>query len=196
MGDIDLHLFSEGNHLQIYEKFGAHLRKIGGVDGRLLCGLGAECAAGQRGRRLQWMGSAGPIRCVIWSAAGCGNYSCPVWAKARTTSFKSERRVARLLLKSDPFAFFNQHGVRTSSLVYNLDRYQWNDSAWMEARPSPIVADQSAQHLRGSSRFMAAEARGKQSFAQLPRTGGHAAALRDRDGLHPHRTDAGCRASV
>src|SRR6267143_1891423 len=33
MGEIDLHLFSEGNHLQIYEKFGAHLRTIGGVEG-------------------------------------------------------------------------------------------------------------------------------------------------------------------
>ena len=41
-----------------------------------------------------------------------------------------------LLLKSDPFAFFNQHGVRTSSLVYNLERYQWNDTEWMEARPN------------------------------------------------------------
>ncbi len=33
MGEVDLHLFSEGNHLQIYEKFGAHLRTIGGVEG-------------------------------------------------------------------------------------------------------------------------------------------------------------------
>src|SRR3984893_11695036 len=33
MGEIDLHLFSEGNHLQIYEKFGAHLRKVGDVEG-------------------------------------------------------------------------------------------------------------------------------------------------------------------
>ena len=33
MGEIDLHLFSEGNHLQIYEKFGAHLRTVGGVEG-------------------------------------------------------------------------------------------------------------------------------------------------------------------
>ncbi|MBA3273034.1 MAG: 1,4-alpha-glucan branching enzyme, partial [Chthoniobacterales bacterium] len=33
MGEVDLHLFSEGNHHQIYERFGAHLRNIGGVDG-------------------------------------------------------------------------------------------------------------------------------------------------------------------
>src|SRR5207249_315646 len=29
MGDVDLHLFAEGQHWKIYEKFGAHLRTIG-----------------------------------------------------------------------------------------------------------------------------------------------------------------------
>src|SRR6185312_3760297 len=33
MGEVDLHLFSEGQHWQIYEKFGAHLRVIGGEAG-------------------------------------------------------------------------------------------------------------------------------------------------------------------
>src|ERR1700756_2722148 len=28
MGEVDLHLFAEGQHWQLYEKFGAHLRKI------------------------------------------------------------------------------------------------------------------------------------------------------------------------
>src|SRR5205823_2254650 len=36
--------------------------------------------------------------------------------------------------KSDPFAFFNQHGKSTASLVYDLERYTWNDGAWMESR--------------------------------------------------------------
>ena len=33
MGDVDLHLVAEGNHAQIYEKFGAHLRTAGGITG-------------------------------------------------------------------------------------------------------------------------------------------------------------------
>ena len=33
MGDVDLHLFSEGQHWKIYEKFGAHLRTIGDATG-------------------------------------------------------------------------------------------------------------------------------------------------------------------
>ena len=33
MGEVDLHLFAEGNHHQLYEKFGAQLRTIGDVEG-------------------------------------------------------------------------------------------------------------------------------------------------------------------
>ena len=33
MGEVDLHLFAEGNHQRLYEKFGAHLREIGGERG-------------------------------------------------------------------------------------------------------------------------------------------------------------------
>ena len=33
MGDVDLHLFSEGQHWNIYEKFGAHLRTLGDATG-------------------------------------------------------------------------------------------------------------------------------------------------------------------
>jgi 1,4-alpha-glucan branching enzyme len=40
-----------------------------------------------------------------------------------------------LLLKSDPFGFFSQHGKQTSSMVFDLDRYQWNDEQWMSERP-------------------------------------------------------------
>ncbi len=33
LGEVDLHLFAEGQHWQIYEKFGAHLRTMGDTAG-------------------------------------------------------------------------------------------------------------------------------------------------------------------
>src|SRR5256885_16911796 len=33
IGEVDLHLFAEGNHHQLYEHFGAQLRKIGDTEG-------------------------------------------------------------------------------------------------------------------------------------------------------------------
>jgi 1,4-alpha-glucan branching enzyme len=33
MGEVDLHLFAEGNHLRLYDYFGAHPRTIAGDEG-------------------------------------------------------------------------------------------------------------------------------------------------------------------
>ena len=36
--------------------------------------------------------------------------------------------------KSDPFAFFSQHGTSTASITHDLSNYEWNDSDWLETR--------------------------------------------------------------
>ncbi|MDB6154957.1 MAG: glgB, partial [Chthoniobacteraceae bacterium] len=48
--------------------------------------------------------------------------------------FEVKQAHGELVLKSDPFAFFGQHGKATASLVFDLHRYAWSDQDWMEAR--------------------------------------------------------------
>ncbi|HEY2614268.1 MAG TPA: 1,4-alpha-glucan branching protein GlgB [Chthoniobacterales bacterium] len=133
MGEIDLHLFSEGNHLQIYEKFGAHLRTIGGIDG-VYFAVWAPNA--QRvsvvGDFNGWDGRTNPMRRLLGS--GVWELFLPEVREGSHYKFEIRTPSGALLLKSDPFAFFNQHGVQTSSLVYNLERYRWSDHDWMEGR--------------------------------------------------------------
>src|ERR1700681_4236669 len=138
MGEIDLHLFSEGNHLQIYEKFGAHLRTIGGVEG-VYFAVWAPNAQRVRvvGDFNGWAARTNPMRRLLGS--GVWELFLPDVGEGVHYKFEIRTAAGALLLKSDPFALFNQHGVQTSSLVYNLDRYQWNDSEWMEARPARRV---------------------------------------------------------
>jgi 1,4-alpha-glucan branching enzyme len=38
------------------------------------------------------------------------------------------------LEKSDPYAFYAEHPPKTASIVYDLDRYQWQDNAWLQQR--------------------------------------------------------------
>ena len=38
------------------------------------------------------------------------------------------------MLKTDPFAFFAQHGTEIGCMVYDITRYGWNDADWMEQR--------------------------------------------------------------
>ncbi|MGZ4985740.1 MAG: 1,4-alpha-glucan branching enzyme, partial [Chthoniobacterales bacterium] len=133
MGEIDLHLFSEGNHHQLYEKFGAHMRRIADVDG-VYFAVWAPNA--QRvsvvGDFNGWDGRVHPMRRLL----GSGVWEIFIPEVGEETHYKFEIRThfGHLLLKSDPFAFFNQWGKDTSSLVYNLERYQWSDAEWMEAR--------------------------------------------------------------
>ena len=133
MGEIDLHLFAEGQHWQIYEKFGAHLRTIGG-DAGVYFAVWAPNA--QRvsvvGDFNGWDGRVNPMRRLLGS--GVWELFLPGVKEGVHYKFEIRTPSGALLLKSDPYAFFNQHGTSTSSLVYNLERYTWSDQEWMESR--------------------------------------------------------------
>jgi 1,4-alpha-glucan branching enzyme len=133
MGEVDLHLFAEGQHWKIYEEFGAHLRAIGGEAG-VYFAVWAPNA--QRvsivGDFNGWDGRVNPMRKLVGS--GVWELFLPGVKEGAHYKFEIRTQTGALLLKSDPFAFFNQHGISTSSLIYNLERYKWSDAQWMEAR--------------------------------------------------------------
>ena len=107
MGEIDLHLFSEGQHWQLYDKFGAHLRKIGDTSG-VYFAVWAPNA--QRvsvvGDFNGWDGRVNPMR----KHPGVGVWELFLPNVGENAHYKYEIRTqtGALLLKSDPFAFFNQ----------------------------------------------------------------------------------------
>jgi len=133
MGDVDLHLFSEGQHWKIYEKFGAHLRTLGDATG-VYFAVWAPNA--QRvsvvGDFNDWNGRVNPMRKLL--SAGVWELFLPGIEQGAHYKFEIRTQTGSVLLKSDPFAFFNQHGKSTASLVYDLERYTWSDAEWMEAR--------------------------------------------------------------
>jgi len=133
LGEVDLHLFAEGQHWQIYEKFGAHLRTMGDTAG---VHFAVWAPNAQRvsvvGDFNDWDGRVNPMRKLIGS--GVWELFLPGVKEGAHYKFEIRTHSGALLLKSDPFAFFNQHGKSTSSLVYNLERYTWSDPEWMEAR--------------------------------------------------------------
>ena len=133
MGDVDRHLFSEGQHWKIYEKFGAHLRTIGDATG-VYFAVWAPNA--QRvsvvGDFNDWDGRVNPMRRLL--SAGVWELFFPGIKQGAHYKFEILTQTGAVLLKSDPFAFFNQHGKSTASLVYDLERYTWTDAHWMEER--------------------------------------------------------------
>jgi 1,4-alpha-glucan branching enzyme len=133
MGEVDLHLFAEGQHWKIYEKFGAQVRSIGDATG-VYFAVWAPNA--QRvsvvGDFNNWDGRVNPMRKLI--EGGVWELFLPGIRQGAHYKFEIRTQSGAVLLKSDPFAFFNQPGKSTASLVYDLERYTWNDAEWMEAR--------------------------------------------------------------
>src|SRR5438874_1786125 len=172
MGEVDLHLFSAGNHLQLYEKFGAHLRQIGGDEG-VYFAVWAPNA--QRvsvvGDFNGWDGRVNPMRRLLGS--GVWELFLPGVGEGAHYKFEIRTPGGALLLKADPFGLFSQHGQQTSSLVYNLERYRWSDGEWMEARPAQKLHTSAISiyevHL-GSWRRKAEEGNRSLSYLELSET--------------------------
>ena len=133
LGQLDLHLFAEGQHWQLYDKLGAHLTEIDGVRGT---SFHVWAPNAQRvsvvGDFNEWDGRRHTMRKLL----GCGVWEIFLPGVVEGAHYKFEIRTCHggIVLKSDPFAFFGQHGTSTASLVFDLHRYRWSDGEWMEAR--------------------------------------------------------------
>jgi 1,4-alpha-glucan branching enzyme len=134
MGEIDLHLFAEGNNQKLYDKFGAHLREIGGERGAYFAVWAPNAArVSVVGDFNFWDGRVHSMRML--RPSGVWEIFVPGVKEGAHYKYEIKTQSGALLLKSDPFGFFSQHGVQTSSMVYDLDRYQWSDQQWMTERP-------------------------------------------------------------
>ena len=133
LGDLDLHLFAEGNHHRLYDEMGAQVRKLGDVQGTSF----AVWAPNARrvsivGDWNHFDGRVHPMRRLL----GSGVWEIFLPGIGAGTHYKFEILDARgrVRLKSDPHAFFGQHGNLTASIVYDLGRYEWHDDEWLATR--------------------------------------------------------------
>lgn len=133
LGDQDMHYFREGRHWRLFDVLGAHARTIHGVKGTLFAVWAPNA---QRisviGDFNAWDGRVHPMRCRIES--GIWELFIPGVGLNAHYKFELVGENGALFAKSDPFAFFSQHGPQTASLTWDYERYGWNDDAWMSHR--------------------------------------------------------------
>jgi len=133
MGEIDLHLFAEGNHKRLYDKFGAHPREIAGERGVYFAVWAPNAArVSVVGDFNFWDGRVHSMRKLMPS--GVWEIFIPGVPEGAHYKYEIKTQRGELVLKSDPFGFFSQHGKQTSSLVFDLERYEWSDEQWMADR--------------------------------------------------------------
>jgi 1,4-alpha-glucan branching enzyme len=136
LSDYDLHLSGEGTHYEQYEKFGAHIREIDGVRG-VHFALWAPNA-----QRVSVVGDFdswdGRVHCMrSRGATGIWEMFMPGLDQGRIYKYEILSRTNdHLGLKSDPYGFSAEMRPNTASVVWDIDRYQWQDSEWIHQRAS------------------------------------------------------------
>jgi 1,4-alpha-glucan branching enzyme len=133
LSDYDLHLHAEGTLYESYETLGAHLVEVEGVRGVRFAvwAPNAENVA-LAGDFNQWDTRRHPMR---RRNSGVWEIFMPGLGEGATYKYNVRSRFnAYQQLKADPYAFYCETPPKSASVVADLDRYQWQDSAWMEAR--------------------------------------------------------------
>ena len=132
ISDFDLHLLTEGRHLDSYERLGAQLRTVDGVAG-VNFAVWAPNASGVSviGDFNGWDGRRHPMRKHIPS--GFWELFVPELEEGATYKYQINHH-GHIEQKADPYGFAAELPPRTGSVVTDLSRHQWNDDAWMNSR--------------------------------------------------------------
>ena len=129
----DLYLFGEGRHYKIYEKLGCHLMNHQGVDGALFAVWGPSAKrVSVVGDFNHWDGRRHPMR--MRGASGVWELFIPDLKEGDLYKFEIKTQLGHLYLKTDPYAFYCQRRPETSSIIANINKFQWEDQEWLIKR--------------------------------------------------------------
>jgi 1,4-alpha-glucan branching enzyme len=133
LGDVDLYLFGEGNHRRLWKHFGAHRRRMDGVDGvafavwapnaRRVSVLGDFCRWDGRLFVMRGLGSSGVFELFI-----------PDLEEGALYKYEILTQEGMLRVKTDPLARSMEQPPGTASRVVSDGEYLWGDEGWMTAR--------------------------------------------------------------
>ena len=140
MGEIDRHLFAEGNHHHIWRKMGAHLTEINKKQGVMFC-LWAPHAKSVSviGDLNSWDGRHHPMQKRL---GGIWELFIPGLSEGDLYKYEIRTEKGHCYEKADPYGF--QHEVRPakSSVISKIDSFQWSDQSWISNRDNRDPLDQ------------------------------------------------------
>ncbi|HYC04539.1 MAG TPA: 1,4-alpha-glucan branching protein GlgB, partial [Azospirillaceae bacterium] len=134
LGEMDQYLLAEGRHWRSYEKMGAHVDTIDGVQGvRFAVWAPNARRVSVVGDFNNWDGRIHVMRLRL----GAGIWELFVPGIGEGAHYKYEivgPHGGLLPLKADPYGFRAEMRPHTASIVARYDKHRWQDDAWMAGR--------------------------------------------------------------
>ncbi len=132
MGEVDRHLFAEGNHHHIWKRMGSHLCEREGVNGVMFC-LWAPNARSVSviGELNSWDGRHHPMQKRL---GGIWELFIPELKEKSLYKYEIRTQEGHCYQKADPYGFEQEVRPAKSSIISKLDCYKWNDEKWVENR--------------------------------------------------------------
>ena len=132
LGDIDLHLFGEGRHEEIYKKLGAHVTKVGRTKGVSFAVWAPHAnSVSVVGDFNGWDGSRHQMSRL--GQSGVWELFIPKLAEGSLYKFEIRAPNTPPFFKADPYGQFTEVPPDTSSIVYT-SRYKFSDAKWIKSR--------------------------------------------------------------
>jgi 1,4-alpha-glucan branching enzyme len=134
LGDVDVHLFSEGTHRRLWQALGAHPHHADGVSGtRFAVWAPTARRVSVVGDFCGWDGRLLPMRAL--GASGIFELFVPGVEPGALYKYEIATQGGDLRLKSDPLAFAMEPPPGSASRVV-ASSYAWADADWLAARAS------------------------------------------------------------
>ncbi len=141
LGELDLHLLSEGSHQKPYQKLGAHCCVHQGVEGTAFSVWAPNASqVAVVGDFNHWDGRQHPMRNVAFS--GFWNLFIPAITPGNLYKFELKDTEGNLLpIKADPYSAQAQYRPDTASIITPKSQYQWQDQEWLAHRQKRNTRD-------------------------------------------------------
>jgi len=132
LSDLDLHLFGEGQHYEIFNKLGAHVVEVDGVSGlRFAVWAPNAAAVAVVGDFNSWHGHGHTM--TPQGSSGVWALFVPGLGHGEKYKFEVHWKNGTRVLKADPYARRFEVPPRSASIAWKSE-YAWGDASWLADR--------------------------------------------------------------
>jgi 1,4-alpha-glucan branching enzyme len=138
LGDVDLYLYGQGVHYELYRVMGAHPCTHQGIAGvRFAVWAPSALAVNIMADFNHWSKRLHPMRAL--GDSGVWELFIPTVKEGDKYKYCIRSADGRTLIKADPFALGQELRPKTASIIRKLEGYEWSDQNWMKKRAESWV---------------------------------------------------------